>query len=72
VRNASLVVYFKSPPRLGDWGLGHISETFEGDLPHRPCGCIAPAWSVAEILQAYAEEDVKEILRAVEEPLIAS
>ncbi len=28
-------------------GLGHISEIFDGDPPHRPRGCIAQAWSVA-------------------------
>jgi predicted glycogen debranching enzyme len=43
---------------LCDAGLGHISEIFDGDPPHRPCGCIAQAWSVAEVLRAYVE-DVK-------------
>jgi glycogen debranching enzyme len=33
-------------------GLGSISEILEGDAPHRPCGCIAQAWSVAEMLRA--------------------
>jgi predicted glycogen debranching enzyme len=41
-------------------GLGHISEIFEGDAPHRPCGCIAQAWSVAEILRVYFE-DVRDL-----------
>jgi len=41
---------------LAEAGLGHISEIFEGDAPHRPCGCIAQAWSVAEILRVYIEE----------------
>jgi len=45
---------------LSDAGLGHISEIFEGDAPHRPCGCVAQAWSVAEVLRAYVE-DVKGI-----------
>jgi glycogen debranching enzyme len=45
---------------LSQSGLGHISEIFEGDPPHRPCGCIAQAWSVAEVLRAYVE-DVKGI-----------
>jgi predicted glycogen debranching enzyme len=43
---------------LQDAGLGHISEICEGDAPHRPCGCIAQAWSVAEVFRAYVE-DVK-------------
>ena len=40
---------------LSDAGLGHVSEIFEGDPPHRPVGCIAQAWSVAEILRAVVE-----------------
>jgi predicted glycogen debranching enzyme len=42
---------------LADAGLGHVSEIFEGDAPHRPCGCIAQAWSVAEILRVYLENE---------------
>ena len=45
---------------LAEAGLGHISEIFEGDAPHRPCGCIAQAWSVAEILRVYFE-DVRDL-----------
>jgi glycogen debranching enzyme len=33
-------------------GLGHISEVADGDAPHRPGGCIAQAWSLAELLRA--------------------
>jgi predicted glycogen debranching enzyme len=45
---------------LADGGLGQIPEIFDGDAPHPPRGCIAQAWSVGEILRAYAE-DVKNI-----------
>ena len=41
---------------LSDAGVGHISEIFDGDPPHRPVGCIAQAWSVAEILRATVED----------------
>ncbi len=41
---------------LADGGLGQISEIFDGDAPQRPCGCIAQAWSVAEILRALVED----------------
>jgi predicted glycogen debranching enzyme len=34
-------------------GIGSISEIFEAELPHRPAGCMAQAWSVAEVLRAY-------------------
>jgi predicted glycogen debranching enzyme len=43
---------------LTEGGLGHISEILDGDAPQRPCGCIAQAWSVAEVLRCYIE-DVK-------------
>ena len=33
-------------------GLGIVSEIFDGDAPHQPRGCIAQAWSVAEVLRA--------------------
>jgi predicted glycogen debranching enzyme len=37
-------------------GLGTVSEVFDGDSPHRPGGCIAQAWSVAEVLRALSED----------------
>jgi len=40
---------------LSDAGLGSISEIFEGDPPHVPRGCIAQAWSVAEVLRVWRE-----------------
>ena len=36
---------------LTEAGVGSISEIFDGDPPHRPDGCIAQAWSVAESLR---------------------
>jgi glycogen debranching enzyme len=36
---------------LSQAGLGSISEIFEPEPPYRPVGCIAQAWSVAEILR---------------------
>jgi predicted glycogen debranching enzyme len=34
-------------------GLGSISEIFGGDAPFPPAGCIAQAWSVAEVFRAW-------------------
>ena len=34
-------------------GIGSVSEIFDGDAPHTPGGCIAQAWSVAELLRAW-------------------
>jgi glycogen debranching enzyme len=45
---------------LRDAGLNHVSEIFDGDAPHAPRGCMAQAWSVAEVLRA-AVQDVGEV-----------
>ena len=37
---------------LAEWGLGSVSETTDGDAPHRGTGCPFQAWSVAELLRA--------------------
>ena len=44
---------------LSEACLGQVSEIFDGDAPHTPRGCVAQAWSVAELLRA-AVEDVYE------------
>jgi len=41
---------------LSEAGLGQVSEIFDGDPPHTPRGCIAQAWSVAELLRCELEE----------------
>jgi predicted glycogen debranching enzyme len=38
---------------LYDAGIGQVSEVFSGDPPHEPGGCIAQAWSVAEIIRLH-------------------
>ncbi len=38
---------------LADDGIGTISEIFDAEAPFAPRGCIAQAWSVAEVLRAY-------------------
>ena len=50
--------HFLDPLRahLLEAGLGQISEVFDGDAPHRPGGCFAQAWSVAEVLRTYMED----------------
>jgi predicted glycogen debranching enzyme len=41
---------------MSDQGaIGQIREIFEGDEPHRPVGCPAQAWSVAEALRLAVE-----------------
>jgi predicted glycogen debranching enzyme len=38
---------------LGEAGIGTISEIFDAEKPFTPRGCIAQAWSVAEVLRAW-------------------
>ncbi len=38
---------------LTSHGVGSLSEIFAGDAPHAPRGCIAQAWTVAEVLRAW-------------------
>jgi predicted glycogen debranching enzyme len=40
---------------MADHGVGSISEIFDGDPPFTPRGCMAQAWSVAEVLRAWRE-----------------
>jgi predicted glycogen debranching enzyme len=41
--------------QLASHGLGSLSEVFDGDPPHAPRGCIAQAWTVAEVLRVWHE-----------------
>jgi predicted glycogen debranching enzyme len=42
-------------PHLGEAGIGSISEVFDAEAPYTPRGCIAQAWSVAEVLRCWAK-----------------
>ncbi len=41
------------PQHLGDNGIGTIGEVFDAREPHFAGGCIAQAWSVAEVLRSW-------------------
>jgi predicted glycogen debranching enzyme len=41
---------------LEDEGVGQLPEVFDGDPPQRAGGCIAQAWTVAEVLRVSVEE----------------
>ncbi|HLW35285.1 MAG TPA: amylo-alpha-1,6-glucosidase [Chthoniobacterales bacterium] len=43
------------PEHLNDNGFGTISEVFDAREPHHAGGCIAQAWSIAEVLRAWLE-----------------
>ena len=36
---------------LDDFGVGSIAEIFDAEPPYTPRGCVAQAWSVAEVLR---------------------
>jgi predicted glycogen debranching enzyme len=38
---------------LNDGGIGTLSEVFDAESPYTPRGCMAQAWSVAEVLRAW-------------------
>jgi glycogen debranching enzyme len=40
---------------LGEACVGSISEIFDAEAPFTPRGCIAQAWSVAEVLRAWGK-----------------
>jgi predicted glycogen debranching enzyme len=42
-------------PHLSDACIGSISEIFDAEPPFTPRGCIAQAWSVAEVLRAWTK-----------------
>ena len=48
-RVAEILESFKT--YLTEAGIGEISEIYDGDAPHKQRGCIAQAWSVAEVLR---------------------
>jgi len=43
------------PDHMNDAGIGTISEVFDAREPHNAGGCIAQAWSIAEVLRAWLE-----------------
>jgi predicted glycogen debranching enzyme len=45
-------------PHLDDACIGSISEVFDAEAPFTPRGCIAQAWSVAELLRAWIKLDM--------------
>ena len=41
--------------QLSEAGIGTISEIFDADEPFTPRGCVAQAWSVAEVLRGWVK-----------------
>lgn len=53
---------------LSDAGIGSLSEIFDAEAPFTPRGCIAQAWSVAEVLRTVHRYQ----LRPVHTPAVAA
>jgi predicted glycogen debranching enzyme len=54
---------------LGEAGVGFVSEIFDAAPPFRPRGCIAQAWSVAEVLRSLVKLDLAAYRRRESRPL---
>ncbi|MEM6628808.1 MAG: amylo-alpha-1,6-glucosidase [Bacteroidota bacterium] len=50
-RKQAFTVVENMKSHMGDAGMGSLSEIFEGEAPFAPKGCIAQAWSIAELLR---------------------
>jgi len=44
---------------MRQYGVGSISEIYDAEQPFNPNGCIAQAWSIAEVLRAYVKVSEK-------------
>jgi predicted glycogen debranching enzyme len=54
-RNAARGFLAGFGPHLIEAGIGSISEIFDAEAPYTPRGCIAQAWSVAEVLRSWVK-----------------
>jgi predicted glycogen debranching enzyme len=54
-RDSTAALAFLKPSlqSIDRYGLGTLPEIYDGDPPHQPRGCIAQAWTVAELLRAW-------------------
>ncbi len=46
-------------PHFNEQCIGSISEVFDAEPPYTPRGCIAQAWSVAEVLRCWLKTEAK-------------
>jgi predicted glycogen debranching enzyme len=52
-RDAALALLTTTGAQVSGYGLGTLAEIADGTPPFRPNGCVAQAWSVAEILRVW-------------------
>ena len=46
--------------QLDEFGVGSLAEIYDAEPPFTPRGCIAQAWSIAEVLRCWIRTDVTE------------
>ncbi len=54
-RRAQILAGFD--PHFNEQCIGSISEVFDAEPPYTPRGCIAQAWSVAEVLRCWLKTE---------------
>ena len=54
-KNNALKIIEAFEYHLNEACIGSVSEIFDADEPHRPRGCVAQAWGVAELLRVIRE-----------------
>jgi glycogen debranching enzyme len=57
-------------PALSAAGVGTIAEIYDADPPYTPRGCIAQAWSVAEVLRAWVKTAPETRVPAERRPVV--
>jgi predicted glycogen debranching enzyme len=57
---------------LSEACIGSISEIFDAEEPYTPRGCIAQAWSVAEVLRSWLRTAQPKVEQEVREPIGAA
>ena len=57
-KEAALALLRPLADQMTDYGVGSLSEIYDGDAPQRPNGCVAQAWSIGETLRVW--KDIQE------------
>jgi len=54
-KEAALALLHPLADEMTDYGVGSLSEIYDGDAPQRPNGCVAQAWSIGETLRVWKD-----------------
>jgi predicted glycogen debranching enzyme len=59
-------------PHLNEACIGSISEVFDAEAPFTPRGCIAQAWSVAELLRVWVKVGMDRLISESSDTLVSA